>query len=98
LSKDLQYKEIEKFEVDLDIENIPTTPLPEPALLEVSNQPVSESSESSNLWDYNGFTITIDKYADVIRIGYKSDKLFLKALHIADTNSINHLEAVTGHL
>ena len=34
------------------------------------------------------YSITIDKYADAIRNGYKTDRLFSKALTIVDSNSI----------
>ena len=74
-----------------EIGDIPVTPPPEPILSEVLNQ--------STVPHATGFlSITINKYTDAIRNGYKSDPLFSKALTISNTNSIYHLDPHSGLL
>jgi hypothetical protein len=68
----------------------PVTPPPEPAVSEPSNQLDPDAP--------NFFSITIDKYADAIRNGYKHDRLFSKALAIADSSSIYYLHPTSGFL
>ena len=80
----------ENFDIS-EIEDIPVTPPPEPALSKVPNIPNIPDAEFT-------FTITIDKYTKAIKDGYKTDKLFSKALTIVDTNSVYHLNSSTGLL
>ena len=68
----------------------PVTPPPEPAVPEPLNQPDPEAP--------NNFSITIDKYADAIRNGYKHDRLFSKALAIMDSSSIYYRHPTSGFL
>jgi Integrase zinc binding domain len=70
---------------------MPVTPPPEPALPEIMNRPSAPSPDEN-------FSITIDKYAEAIREGYKTDRLFSKALSIVDTNAIYHVDPATGFL
>ena len=73
--------------MDSEIDDIPVTPPPEPALLEISNPPSDEN-----------FSLTIDKYKSAIRDGYKSDRLFSKALKLLDSNPIYRLNPDSGLL
>ena len=76
---------------DSETDDIPVTPPPEPALPEVLNQP-----DTDHLPDF--YSITIDKYANAIRNGYKTDRLFSKALSIVGSNTIYQLNPASGFL
>lgn len=71
-----------------EIGDIPVIPSPEPSLSEISNQ--------FDKPDF--FSITVDKYTNAIRNGYKTNRLFSKALIISGSNSIYHLDPTSDLL
>ena len=75
------------METTSETDDIPITPPPEPE--QVLPEPTNEPQFLS---------ITIDKYADAIRKGYKTDRLFSKALAISGSNPIYHLHPTSGFL
>ena len=88
------FPSISDSEIDSEIDDIPVTPPPEPALPDIVNPP--DTPDTPDTPEF--YSITVDQYADAIRNGYKTDRLFSKALSLSNSTSIYNLNPSSGFL